>query len=274
MSGASRIEVERVDGRCRLVSCRSVAPLKIVSPRTGGDYCAAVLSGYGGGVVEGDRVELEVRCGAGAALFVGTQSYTKVYKNPRGQVSRQVIRGQIAAGGVAVALPDPVVPYAGSRFVQEQEWDLEAGALLVLADGHTAGRGAYGERFDYTAYASHIEVRQEGRPTLVERYESEPKKGRPERAGAFGEYRAVLNVFVLGDAGDDRRQRLVEALEAEVGVLGREGLLVSYGTARQGVTVLRAVGQDAAAVEVVVGAVGRAVGRPEVLGEDPLRRKF
>ena len=88
------MEVERVGGRSRLTRCLSVAPLKILTPNAGADYCTAVLSGYGGGLVAGDQVRLSVDCGREAKLFLGTQAFTKVYKTVDGQGARQEDIGQ------------------------------------------------------------------------------------------------------------------------------------------------------------------------------------
>ncbi len=69
------MEVERVGGRSRLTRCLSVAPLKILTPNAGADYCTAVLSGYGGGLVAGDQVRLSVDCGREAKLFFRHTSF-------------------------------------------------------------------------------------------------------------------------------------------------------------------------------------------------------
>ena len=170
----SRIEVTRNGSRSVLTACRSVAPLKLLNPAAQGDYCAVVLSSYGGGMVEGDATTLCVRCGEGAALYLGTQAFTKVYKSPNGIPCKQDIIGEVEAGGLAVVLPDPIVPYSRSVFEQAQTWHLGSDSCLVLADGHTAGRMAFGECFGYTSYRSDITVHTAERPVLVERYYSEP----------------------------------------------------------------------------------------------------
>ena len=125
-------------------------------------------------MVEGDHIDFSVHCGPSTTLYLGTQSFTKIYKNPSGIPSRQRIRGTLSEGACAVVLPDPVVPYANSIFHQDQHWTLKPGALLILSDGHTSGRYACGERFAYTEYISNITVSTEERPILIERYHSHP----------------------------------------------------------------------------------------------------
>ena len=182
----SQIEVTRNGSRSVLTACRSVAPLKLLNPAAQGDYCAVVLSSYGGGMVEGDATMLRVRCGEGATLYLGTQAFTKVYKSPNGVPCKQITIGEVEAGGLAVVLPDPVVPYSRSVFEQEQTWHLVPDSCLVLADGHTAGRVAFGESFGYKSYRSDITVHTADRPVLVECYYSEPGTLSPVYTGAFG----------------------------------------------------------------------------------------
>jgi urease accessory protein len=255
MSLASRLEAAYVGGRSRLVSCRSVAPLKLINPASGPAYCAAILSGYGGGVVQGDQVELEVECGASAAMFIGTQSFTKVYKSPRGLLSSQRLKGRVAAGGLVAMLPDPVVPYADSAFTQEQHWHLQGDAILLVADGHTAGRAGRDPRFSYRHYASHIEVERGGKPLLVERYESVPGQLAPTGVGAFGRFDASLNIFALGAVSCQRWHVLAEALD--IGFQGLSSaqsaappdLLFSHDSPEPGILALRALGRNAEALE-------------------------
>ena len=73
----SEIEVASVRGSSRLVTSRSIQPLKLLNPRAAGGSCHVVLSSYGGGMLAGDVIRLRVRAQAGARLFLGTQASTK-----------------------------------------------------------------------------------------------------------------------------------------------------------------------------------------------------
>ena len=275
----SIVEVSRVGGRSRLTSCLAVAPLKILSPKVEADYSTAILSSYGGGLVAGDCVRLRVRCGREAKLFLGTQAFTKVYKTADGKVARQELAGHIEAGACVVSLPDPVVPYADSAFVQEQVWHLSAGASLVLLDGGTAGRGERGEQFHYSSYTSNISIYLESDLVLVERLCLQPKQQIPNRVGAFGQYTAFANAFIVGDP---TRSAIEEVLRRDLAPLltGQrtrgtgKATLVSLAEPRHGVLALRALGRTNGDLEEVLHALATAVSLPQVLGENPLRRKY
>ena len=275
----SIVEVNRVGGRSRLTSCLAVAPLKILSPKAEADYSTAILSSYGGGLVAGDCARLCVRCGREAKLFLGTQAFTKVYKTADGKVARQELAGHIEAGACVVSLPDPVVPYADSAFVQEQVWHLSAGASLVLLDGGTAGRGERGEQFHYSSYTSNVSIYLENELVLVERLRLQPKQQTPDRVGAFGPYTAFANAFIVGDP---TRSSVEEVLRRDLAPLltGQrtrgtgKAALVSLAEPRLGVLALRALGRTNGDLEEVLHALARAVSLPQVLGENPLSRKY
>lgn len=271
----SQIEVTRNGSRSVLTACRSVAPLKLLNPAAQGDYCAVVLSSYGGGMVEGDATTLRVRCGEGAALYLGTQAFTKVYKSPNGIPCKQGINGKVEAEGLAVVLPDPVVPYARSIFEQEQTWHLGSDSCLVLADGHTAGRLAFGEHFGYTSYRSDITVHTTERPVLVERYYSEPGMLSPAYTGAFGAYNVVFNIFVAGSSG--KFTYLVESLSQTLVPLlkpSQDSLLLSFASPRPDLFVIRSLAQNVECLLPLYTALRNAIAHSDVLGADPLARKY
>ena len=275
----SIVEVSRVGGRSRLTSCLAVAPLKILSPKAEADYSTAVLSSYGGGLVAGDCARLRVRCGREAKLFLGTQAFTKVYKTADGKVARQELAGHIEAGACVVSLPDPVVPYADSAFVQEQVWHLDAGASLILLDGGTAGRGERGEQFHYSSYTSNISIYLESELVLAERLRLQPKQQAPDRVGVFGQYTAFANAFIVGDP---TRSAVEEALRCILAPMLTDqrtrgtgkAALVSLAEPRPGVLALRALGRTNGDLEEVLHALATTVSLPQVLGENPLRRKY
>ena len=273
--GWSIVEASRVGGRSRLTSCLAVAPLKIFSPKPEADYTAAVLSSYGGGLVAGDSTRLRVRCGREAKLFLGTQAFTKVYKATAGQVAHQTLAGRIESGACVVSLPDPVVPYADSAFVQEQVWHLDAKALLVLLDSGTAGRGARGERFHYRSYTSNTSIYWASELVLAERLSLQPERQHPDRVGAFGQYTAFANAFIVGGPARAAIEQVLRRALAPMLTRQRSGAtLVSLATPRPGVLALRALGRTHGDLADVLHALATAVSLPQVLGENPLRRKY
>ncbi|KAF1957821.1 UreD-domain-containing protein [Byssothecium circinans] len=115
---------------------------------------------YGGGIVAGDSINLNVSLELNTRLVLLTQGSTKIFKTPdRKLVSRQHMTVHLAPRSSLVYLPDPVQPFAQTAFSQSQVYHLEdrEGSLCVC-DWVTSGRSARGENWDIYEYKSRNEV--------------------------------------------------------------------------------------------------------------------
>ncbi len=154
-------------------------PLKLISPAASSRIAslastkavaALYIVGYGGGLVSGDSVELDIDVGQGACAVVLTQGSTKVFKTRAtaptqhvstmhtasldstsaagagagvGGMTRQVYRYLIRPEATLVLLPDPVTCFAAARYDQVQRFDLRSDtSSLVMLDWITPGRTA------------------------------------------------------------------------------------------------------------------------------------
>lgn len=176
-------------------------PLKLISPRISSrnatvrrsgppetregatsPVAALYVVGYGGGLVSGDTVHLDLDVGTGCTLLLLTQGSTKVFKlrspsllgtpshsfqQQEELATRQIMRCIVRPQATLVLLPDPVTCFARSRYIQTQRFDLRsrASSSLVLLDWITAGRTALGtgsENWAFERYKSRNEVRVQG----------------------------------------------------------------------------------------------------------------
>jgi urease accessory protein len=112
------------------------------------------MGNLGGGLVAGDQLRVDVRVGAGACAFIGSQASTKVYQNPEDRPCGSTTRASVEQGGLLVFAPDPVQAFAGANYAQDQEFRLAADSGLVLLDWFTAGRAACGERWAFNRFHS------------------------------------------------------------------------------------------------------------------------
>lgn len=133
----------------------------------------------GGGVLQGDRQRMDLRFGPGSASHVTTQAHTKIYRMEHGYAASQ-INLMIEAGAYAEYLPDPVIPYANSRFYQRVRAVVHPDATAVLGETVYAGRLSRGERAEYDVYAADLEVlRPDGSPLLLDRVRLVPSASGP-----------------------------------------------------------------------------------------------
>jgi len=148
-------------------------PLKLISPaptRTAHDDSKLIhtiyLLTYGGGLVAGDSINLNVTLDATTRLVLLTQGSTKLFKSlSRDVLSKQCMTVDLAPGSALCYLPDPVQPFARSCFEQQQIYNVtvplegvqNVGNLCVL-DWVCNGRPANGENWSFYRYGSRNEI--------------------------------------------------------------------------------------------------------------------
>lgn len=126
--------------------------------------------GYGGGLVSGDSVDLDVDVGSGCCLLILTQGSTKVFKTRMSRptvgvstasfssssapgegeeggkvesTTRQNFRFLVRSNSTLVLLPDPVTCFASARYDQTQRFDLRSRtSSCIVLDWITPGRTA------------------------------------------------------------------------------------------------------------------------------------
>ncbi|MCC6234475.1 MAG: urease accessory protein UreD [Verrucomicrobiales bacterium] len=196
--GAAVLRVESVAGASTVTRAYASDPLKLLTPVARGPVVHACLSTYGGGAVAGDHTRLDIHLAPHTCAVVGTQSSTKIYRDPQALSTTHVTHAEIADGALLTAAPDPVQPFAESRYAQSQTLHLTATASLALVDWMSAGRVARGERWAFASYRSRTEIQVEGTLVLLDQLELEAQN--EEVAGAFrtGGYDCLATLVLLG----------------------------------------------------------------------------
>ncbi|MFI6290159.1 urease accessory protein UreD [Nonomuraea sp. NPDC050790] len=163
--GVLDLEFQRVGGRTELTGHFQKAPLHITRPHyhdpamPGLPYVMLMMSG--GGVLQGDRYRTDVSCGAGASVHLTTQGATRLYRMEQ-DYATHLVELDVGPGGYLEYLPDPTIAFAGSRYYQRVGVTAAPGATVVLGETMLAGRLARGERHEYAAYCTDVEVREPG----------------------------------------------------------------------------------------------------------------
>ncbi|MFJ8436787.1 urease accessory protein UreD [Kitasatospora sp. NPDC094019] len=161
--GLLELAFERIGGRTELTGHYQRSPLQIMRPLyfdpARPDLAVTFLMSTGGGVLQADRLRTDVRCGAGTAVHLTTQAATKVHRMDF-DYATQMFHLEAGPGAYAEYLPEPVIPFAGSRFHQRTVLTVDRGATVLAGETVLAGRLARGERNAYRVFASDLEVRR------------------------------------------------------------------------------------------------------------------
>jgi urease accessory protein len=268
--GSARLDVELVLGESTAVSSSARSPLKLLTPCARGSSVWVYASNFGGGLVAGDETKLDLRVGAEARCFVGTQASTKVYRNPARLPCSHTTHANIESGALLVFAPDAVQAFAGSTYRQRQEFHLADSAALVLVDWFTSGRAARGERWAFDHFQSRNDVFIESRRVFVDSVFMDTQDnllGSPHCTGRFNCFAMVL---LLGALVREAAGNLIDCISSRH-VERCSTVVCCASPVREG-AVLRLAGED-------VETVGREIKQRlsflvDLLGDDPWIRKW
>ncbi|MGI5274130.1 urease accessory protein UreD [Nonomuraea sp. CA-218870] len=204
--GVLDLAFERRGDRTEMTAHYQKTPLQIMRPLyydpARPDMPYVIVMAAGAGALQGDRYRIDLTCGADAAVHVMTQAATKIFRMEQDYAS-QLVTITAGPGGYVEYLPDAVIPFAESRFYQRTQVTLDPTATVVLAETMLAGRLARGERHDYTAYCSDLEVRRPGGELLF----ADPIRLVPARSpvtgpAMFGDHGVLSTLYVITSAAD------------------------------------------------------------------------
>jgi urease accessory protein len=206
-----------------------------------------------GGVLQGDRLEATIRVEPGAHAIVTTPSSTKIHRMDGAPAeSRTTLR--VESGAVLEYVPEPVIPFGGSSFIEDLSIDVAAGGKLLAWEILAPGRQARGEVFAYDHLGLRLRLSEAGAVVLRERADLRPREGALAMGGAT--HYGVL--MVLGGEPEpllERIRPLLDGARAGVTRLPGTGVLVKM---------LAAEGREIEAVfrRVRERVVTELVGRP------------
>lgn len=197
-------------------------PLQVMRPNypEGETPAHLTLINPTGGHVGGDLLELEIALDEGARVLWTSQGATKVYKS-LGEPVVSTTRIEMGKASGLELLPDPVIPYAGSIYLQETRVSMAEGAKLLYGESLYHGRVASGEHFDYSSLKIRLHIDYGGAPLLRDVMEVRPGDSEPERLGLFEPYPYLGSFYVAGGT-DGELNRITE--QADALLAGSSGL--------------------------------------------------
>jgi urease accessory protein len=270
IAGAGEIVLRRLNGRTVATTLRGNAPLKLLSPRPCGAAAWVVTSTYGGGLLLGDEISVDVDAGEGTVSLLGTQASTKIYRSRDGIGARQSLTANVAADALLVILPDPLTCFATAVFEQRQRIQLRGGGSLVMLDWMTSGRSACGERWDFSRCALRNDIFVGDRQVLAERLLLDSALG--DSGGRFctGNMGCLATLVLLGPKIHGQAVAILDWVGRQpIGPVA--GVFFSASPLHDGV-IIRAAGPDSETVGRWLR--GRLAFLTELLGDDPWRRRY
>jgi urease accessory protein len=178
------------------------APLHVYRPL----YLDAELPGMafiylqqsGDGLVQGDRNRVDVHCGPGSEAHLTTQAATKIFTT-RQNFASQIVNLRVENDAFVEYLPDPVVPFRGSRFFQHTTVMAHSSSTVIIGETLLPGRVAYGESHVYDLYWSETEVQdQTGEVLVKDLLRLQPGAGGgPHSLAVLGQYEVIAAFYII-----------------------------------------------------------------------------
>ena len=248
-AGRIALSVAAHDGITRRRDVYEHGPLRVRFPNVGGCALEAMIVNTAGGIAGGDRHDLEMAAGAGAALTVTTAAAEKVYRalEPDAEIAVKLAG---AANSRLCWLPQETILFDRARLSRRIDVELDDTATLLIAEAVVFGRAAMGEHVEQGAFTDCWRVRRGGRLVFAEtvRLDGAIAARLNEPAVAGG---GIAIATVLAVPGDEAAVERVRARTfcGEVGVSAWNGLAVARLCAKDGASLRR----DLAAVAVAFG---------------------
>lgn len=239
--GRIELIVKRHAERTRRAHVFEDGPLRVRLPGTPASEAEAVIVNTAGGIAGGDRLDITVTVGEGAALAVSSTAAEKVYR-ALGPPAETGVTLKVDAGASLVWIPQETILFDRARLARSIDVELATDARLLLAEAVVFGRTAMGERVVNGSFADRWRIRRDGRLIHAETIRIEgaiaDRLAEPAIAGGRA---AAATVLVL--PGDDQTVAAVRAAgqdwQGEVGVSAWNGIALIRLCAADGAALRR-----------------------------------
>jgi urease accessory protein len=151
-----------------------------------------------GGLVQGDRISIDVVVEPGGVAHLTSQSANRAYRCDEGEI-RQSLLLKLNRGAYLEWWPEPLIPYAGTRIRQDARLVVDPDSTLLFAEMSLAGRVARGERHAYQRLELRTVAGRPGGEVLFrDRLLLEPAQRPCGSLGMLGDAAALGSFYLLG----------------------------------------------------------------------------
>lgn len=216
-TGELRLRIAQDAGRSIAVEQYHRGALRILRPLyldTTGQVAYYVLN-PGGGYLDGDTYLMEIEVQERASALLTTQSATKVYRTPT-SLARQHTRVSLGPGAVLELVPDQLIAYRESSYLQTTVVDMDSSATFMSLEVVTPGWSPDGSGFGYDDVRMRTEISVDGRLAVVDNLRLVPGEGAVQGMGGLEGHTHLASLTVIDARVDDALiDGVAEMIEAE-----------------------------------------------------------
>jgi urease accessory protein len=247
--GYAGLVFERRASRTVLAHSRVEAPMTVIRPFELPDGRLVVqLISLGPGLCGGDAMHVEITAGDGAHVVVTTTAATRVMTMGPGEHAEQHVRLEAGQDASLEYYPAVTIPFPGSALVQTVRATAVPSARVGVIEAWALGRTARDEYLQFRSLSSRTTLHAGGALAYADAMQIDPASTDATNAGILARRRYVASGFWYG-----ARLPAGSANDGEYTDPPSEGgTLVAFAQSTPDLVYLRALGDDAPAVDAVL----------------------
>ena len=150
-----------------------------------------------GGIVQGDRYQIDISLKNNAVANLTTQGATRIYKMDT-NFATQSVNVSVDEGCYLEFIPDQLILYKNSRYFQQMNLQIHDNATMLYSEIIVPGRISMNEIFDFdTCFLKTIATNQEKKLRFIDTTVMVPKKQKMIKSGLFGNKSIVGTVYII-----------------------------------------------------------------------------
>ena len=153
-----------------------------------------------GGILQGDRLRMDIVLKKRASAHITTQGATRIYRMERNYAT-QIINAVVDDGCYLEFIPDQIIPFRDSRFYQTVNLNVHDNGTMIYSEMIVPGRVASDESFQYDiCYMKALAKNQKNLLRLIDIAILEPKRRNLHAPGILGNFDVIGSTYILTKA--------------------------------------------------------------------------
>ena len=153
MNGLAQLELVKDNDSKTVIKNLKVKPPLLIQKamypdRNNPNTAHIYLMSSAGGILQGDKLKIDIKAMQNSDAHITTQADTKIYK-AEDQIASQKINIILENESYLEFLPKQIIPHLKAKFFQEVNIKIDDSSTLIYSETISCGRIAHGEKFDF-----------------------------------------------------------------------------------------------------------------------------
>lgn len=157
------------------------------------------------GILQGDKLRINIKASENSNGYVTTQSATKIYKT-EDQMASQIINIFVEKESFLEFLPKQIIPHKSAKFYQKVNIKIDQSSTLVYSENISCGRIAHGEEFDFDSLILRTNaVNEKDEILFSDAMNIEPSKNKDVFKNLFGKKKIFSTIYIVSKVLDNEK---------------------------------------------------------------------